>query len=106
MRRDNNTAVTEYESRICLVYHIGLGNRVDLIKPNDLGIPTEADFIAAADDVQMSDPAMVADSEFLCPQQYIEMSDLDVIAYLTGRSVNYRESNAHPFTDLVSKKPP
>jgi hypothetical protein len=104
--RRNDAAGAKGKSRIDRVNNIRLGDRVDFIHPNDLRVTSEVNFVAAPDYVQVPDSYVIINFKLLDPEDQVEVPNLHIVADTAFARADDAQSDAHPFSNFVSKKQP
>jgi hypothetical protein len=100
----DHAAIAENEPWVSRIHNVGIGNRIDLVESNYFRKSAQRDFVAAANNIQVSDARMVSDDQLLNSDYEIEVPDLNVIGNLTVSRIKQTTANADPFSDLVSKE--
>jgi flagellar biosynthesis chaperone FliJ len=62
------------------------------------------DFIAASNNVEVTDPYVVIHLDLLYPDDQIEMSNLNIIVDPAFRRIDNAQTDANSLADLVTKK--
>lgn len=99
----DDTAIAEEKNRIDLVDYVRIGNGVDLIHPDDLAVPSEADLVSAANDIQVTDTYVILDRQFLNARDDVEMAHRYVVVNIAFAGVDNAEPDANSFADLVAE---
>ena len=106
MRRHYHAARPKDKCRVNFINDVGFGDRVDLVEPYHLRVPPEPHLVAAANNVQVPDPRVVAHRQLFCPDKNIQVTDRHIVIDRTFAGVNNRQSDPHTLSDLVTKQMP
>src|SRR5262245_48564532 len=99
-----DASVDQQESRIYFVYYIRIRNRVDLIHPDDLRVPTEKNFIAASNHIQMPYTCVVSNGQLAYTGNNVEVTKGDVILDRAGPRINDAHTNLDALANSISKE--
>jgi hypothetical protein len=101
----NNTSFAEDETRIYGIYDDWVGNRIDLVKPNYLGVPADYNFIATTKDIQVSDSNVISYPKFVNSDYQVQMANPGLIFDCAFPSIDKTKANLNPLSDLIAKEP-
>src|SRR5687767_12619782 len=101
----HDAAIAENQGRIDRVHHLRIGNRVDLVEPDDFRVSSQTNEIPAPDDVQMTDAHVVFDDQLLHTRDDIQVSDRYVVVDFTFACIDDAQTDANSFADPVAKEP-
>ena len=67
----DDTARAEEKTGIGWIYDVRIRNRVYLVQAKDFGIATEKNPVTTANDIQVSNPHVIADSQLFNPYKHV-----------------------------------
>jgi hypothetical protein len=70
-----DTSFAKDETRIYWINDDWVGNRIDLVKPNYLGVPADYNFIATTQDIQVSDSYVISYPKFVDSDYQVQMTN-------------------------------
>src|SRR6185436_19473688 len=104
MSGSDDAAVAKQKYWIDLVDDFRIGNGVDLVHANDLAVSSEADFISAANDIQVTDTHVILDREFLHARDDVEMTHPHVVVDIALTRIDNADPDSNSFADLVAEE--
>src|SRR5262249_12349502 len=81
-----------------------IGNRVYFVHPDQFRISVHGNFFAAANDIEMSDPDVVPQSNFADANYQVQMHDTYVVLNFALPGVDNAKADAHTFADAITKE--
>jgi hypothetical protein len=106
VRGAHHAAVPENKARIYRVENFWVRDRIDLVQSKNLAVSAYANLITASENVQNADTGMLTNRELFYQREYIEVTDGNVVTYLTFIRIKDRKPDANVSTDLVAKERP
>jgi len=100
----NDTAGAQGKPRVNLVYYFRLENRINFIHSDDFRKSGEMNFVAATDNIQMTNTNVITDPQVLHCGDQIQVTNLYVSIDLAMLCVNDTQSNPYSLADPVTKE--
>jgi len=106
VRSSHHAAIAEDKARIDRIENFGVRDRIDLVQSKNFAVSAYANLITASENVQNADSGMLTNRELFYKREYIEVTDGNVVTYLTFIRIKDRKPDANVSTDLVAKERP